>query len=223
MLWLYLKFSIGCGPSRRKCDGAHRGQRQKAVHIQLHQAKNEQPQGEKLQNRAAWIDPSFIKSFDCRLRVIMPLLIAKSKGERSFEVHQSSRTPWASTIRPQAFRWQPTAQDASEPTRKRLIHQAWNMTGFVCVIPSSLHTSEAGVIGSIQNKISVRRHQNLQHFDRLLESMTWEYETEWSHPLPPLILRMCSASLASSWPWICSIRRLCEWTTSRNSLRQVSF
>ena len=33
-------------------NGAHRGQTQNAVHIQLHKAKNEQPQGETLQNGA---------------------------------------------------------------------------------------------------------------------------------------------------------------------------
>ena len=86
MLWLYRNSSL-VASLWRKCDGAHRGQTQKAAHIQLHQAKNEQPEGEKLQSRAAWIHMNFIESFDCHLRVIRPVLIAKSKGER-FEVQQ---------------------------------------------------------------------------------------------------------------------------------------
>ena len=107
-----------------------------------------------------------------------------------------SRTPGASPIRTQALRWQPTAQDASGPTSKRLIHQAWNMTGLFAssplrYIPQRRVLSEASITKS-------ERHQSWQHFDRILESMASEYETKWSQPLPPFILRMCSASLAYS-------------------------
>ena len=133
-----------------------------------------------------------------------------------------SRTPGASPICSQALRWQPTTQDASEPTRKRLIHRAWNMTGFVCVIPLR-YIPPRRVLLEAWSITKSERHQNLQHFDRILDSRTSEYETKCSHPLPPFILRMCSASLASSYPGICSINRLCEWRTSRNSLRQKSF
>ena len=89
MLWFYLNSPLVASIfDVCKCDGKHCGKTQKAVDIQLHQAKNEQPQGEKLQNRASNIDTNPIESFDCHLGVIRPALIAKSKGERSFEVHQ---------------------------------------------------------------------------------------------------------------------------------------
>ena len=174
--------------------GAHRVQRQKAVHIQLHQAKNEQPQGEKLQNRVAWIDTNFIESFDCHLIVLRPVLIAKSKGERSFEVHQ---------VEPQERRRSARKHfvDSQPPKIRRnmleshlsIKHETWRAL-FVSFplryIPQRRVLSEA-------SKTKSERHQNWQHFDRILESMTSEYETKWSQPLHPFILRMCSASLTS--------------------------
>ena len=140
----------------RSCWSWTKNTRNGGLCIQSHQAKNEQPQGEKLQNRAAWLDTSFIESFDCHLRVIRPVLKSKSKGERSYEVHRPpSKTPkeHRRSARKYYVDSRPPKMRRNQPESHLSIkHETWRGL-FVSSPLRYIPQRHAGVIGSLHNKI----------------------------------------------------------------------
>ena len=154
------------------------------------------PGGEWATTRREVTESSGIESFDCSHRVIRSVLIAKSKGERSFEVHQVEPEERRRSARRHYVDSQPPKMRRNWPESDLFIKREACRPLFASCplryIPKRRVSPEASITKS------ERHHQNLQHFDRILESMTWEYATEWSQPLPQFIFRMCSASLAST-------------------------